>query len=188
MDFLPLLSLGKMKGVMNVNHASKEPPPSQQSWVSDTSCPLLQEQHQLPACSAGTRAQAKQAAGPQSFYHSRQSVDLDNCLFCLSLRQSLFWTKGNGSGTGLDIPQTPNMLWPPHRATRESSILRKLAYPDRCKGLLGQSATDLTRTNCEHSPHCHLDTGFDLKLRLEAFCIYCKILNYAVYLSRKSST
>lgn len=69
------------------------------------------------------------------------------------------------------------MLWPPHRATRESSILRKLAYPDRCKGLLGQSATDLTRTNCEHSPHCHLDTGFDLKLRLEAFCIYHKILN-----------
>lgn len=42
LDFQPIQPHGRMKGAMKVNHASKEPPPSQPNLASDTSWPLPQ--------------------------------------------------------------------------------------------------------------------------------------------------
>lgn len=42
---------------------------------------------------------------------------------------------------------THNMLWPFHRATRESKILRKLVHPGEPEELLYKAVTDLNGPN-----------------------------------------
>lgn len=61
---------------------------------------------------------------------------------------------------------THNLLWPFHRATRESRIWRELVHPGEPEGLLHKGVIDLNGTNCDQSPDWHLDGRAHLKLSL----------------------
>lgn len=164
MGFLPRLPLGKMKGVMEINHPWKSLHPG--SWTHVWHI-LTLPQEELPAWTAGL------STGKGG---SRATAILSLLAVCWFRQLPVllkFWTiallseqKAATLGLGW-IFLTHNMLWPFHRATRESRILRKLVHPGKPEGLLDKGVTDLSGTNCDHPPNCHLDVRSDLKLRLE---------------------
>lgn len=99
-----------MKEVIKVNNPSERASiHAAELSVGHTLTPTPGRAAASPA--PGDSRQAKGAAEPQWVYRSWQPVDLDNCLFCLSLELSQFFLKkSNSSGTGLDIPASQYTL------------------------------------------------------------------------------
>lgn len=177
LDFLPLLPLGRIEGVMEVNHTSKKAsthPAELSIWHILTTPSGRASAARLACWDSSTCKVGSRATGILSFLAACWFRQLPG--FLESWTVSVL-SEQKATALGHDwIFLTPNILWPFHRGTRESSILRELVHPDRCEGLLDKGVTDLTGINCDHSPNCHLDVRFDLKLRLEGLSILCKIL------------
>lgn len=88
---LPLLPLGRMKAVIKVNNLSERASvhPAGLGVGHTLTPPSGRAAAASPA--SGDSSAGKGAAQPQSVYPSWQPVDLDNCLFCLSLELSQFF-------------------------------------------------------------------------------------------------